>query len=167
MSTMNQLRRGLSQAWETVAEGWNRLRERAGDALTHFEHKKPGSEVESPADVVAYNSPSWGLLAAEVREDGDTLTVKLEVPGMDASDFDMEVVDDYLVVRGEKRVERDETRGRYHVMEVAYGSFERAIPLPVPVDPNSAKARYRNGVLTVTLEKPASVKARRIEVKVD
>ena len=64
---------------------------------------------------------------------------------------DIEVVGNTLVVRGEKKLARDEVRGRYHVMERAYGQFERAIRLPAPVDDSKAKARYRAGVLAVTL----------------
>jgi len=67
-------------------------------------------------------------------------------------------------VRGEKRVQKDQREGRYHVMECAYGSFERAVPLPVDVDGNNATAQYRRGVLTVTLPKHERARARRIEV---
>lgn len=165
MSTRNELRSGLARAWDQLTEGWNHLRRRAGQALTHFQRTPPSAEVTSDADLVAYNSAAWGLLAAEIREQGDHLVVKLEAPGLNPEDFDIDVVDDYLVVRGEKRVEREESQGRFHVMECAYGSFERAIPLPTSVDPHKTKARYRRGVLTVTLEKPAKAKARRIEVQ--
>lgn len=58
---------------------------------------------------------------------------------------------DILVVRGEKKLSREETRGHYYVMERAYGRFDRAIKLPAPVDDITARARYRHGVLTVSL----------------
>ncbi|HFD81065.1 MAG TPA: Hsp20/alpha crystallin family protein, partial [Gammaproteobacteria bacterium] len=54
--------------------------------------------------------------------------------------------------------------GRFHVIECAYGSFERAIPLPAEVDEQGARARYRRGVLTVRLPKKAGARKRRIEV---
>jgi HSP20 family protein len=165
MSNLDELRSGLSRAWEQLAEGWSHMRRRAGQALTRFHRKRPADEAAADTELVAYNSAPWGLLAAELRENGDRLVVKLEAPGMNAEDFDIDVVDDYLVVRGEKQVGREETQGRFHIMECAYGSFERAIPLPMPVDPGQAKARYRRGVLTVTLEKPSKAKARRIEVQ--
>jgi hypothetical protein len=57
--------------------------------------------------------------------------------------------DDILIVRGEKKLAREETRGHYHVMERAYGQFERAIRLPAPVENDGAKASYRVGVLTI------------------
>ena len=71
----------------------------------------------------------------------------------------------YLTVRGEKRLQREERRGRYHVMECAYGGFERAVALPAEVDDGGARASYRRGVLQVVLPKVRSAKAaRRIEV---
>jgi HSP20 family protein len=60
--------------------------------------------------------------------------VSLEVPGMSSDDFHIDVVDEHLVVRGEKRLSSEEARGRFYVMERAYGSFERAMPLPAPVE---------------------------------
>ena len=72
---------------------------------------------------------------------------------MEREDFTVQVVDDVLVVQGQKRSKREETRGRYHVLECAYGRFERAIALPAAVDPDAAAATYRRGVLTVDLPK--------------
>jgi HSP20 family protein len=100
-----------------------------------------------------------------VREEDTQVVVRLEAPGMEREDFDISVVQGRtLVVRGEKRVEREESRGRYHVIESAFGLFERVIALPVEVSDDGARARYRRGVLTVTLPKAGS-ESRRIEVK--
>ena len=107
----------------------------------------------------------WGFLASEIQEDPDRLSVRLEVPGMEAEDFDIDVIDNILVVRGEKRVRREQREGRFHVMECAYGSFERAIPLPVEVKGHEASARYRRGVLTVELPKRERGGSRRITVQ--
>ncbi|CAK0747268.1 HSP20 family protein [Gammaproteobacteria bacterium] len=165
MSTMNQLRQGLGRAWEGLAEGWRHITERAGGALTRFNPVR--QEVETPGALVERYAPRWGLLAAELREENDTLVIKLEVPGMEPEQLDVDVVDDFLVIRGEKRVEREEARGRYHVMECAYGSFERAVRLPMPVDPHRTRARYRHGVLTITLPKLAPTHTRRIKVNTE
>jgi HSP20 family protein len=64
-----------------------------------------------------------------------------------------------------KKVAREETRGHYYVMERAYGRFERAIKLPARVDDASARARYRRGVLTVSLPKIDGPRGRRIAVE--
>lgn len=166
MSTIEELRDGLGQALFTVAEGWHQLRQRAAQALTRFTSERPAGEVETAADQVAGRASRWGLLAAELRENDTHLALRLEAPGLDPDDFEIRVVDDYLVVGGEKRVERERRHGHYHMMECAYGRFERAIPLPAAVDEDHIEARYRQGVLTVILPKVQPSRTNRIKIKV-
>ncbi len=163
MNTLEQFRESLQQMLESVGEGWQHLRERASRALTRFTPVRRGG-VETPADQAALQGARWSLLAAEIEERGDEVVVRLEVPGMEPDDFDISVVGDYLVIRGEKRAQREQQQGRFYIMECAYGAFERVIPLPAPVDDARTRARYRRGVLTVTLPKTASARRRRIEV---
>jgi HSP20 family protein len=147
MSTLERLRGGLSRTWESVTEGWRELVERAGDALTRF-HPTPAShEVETPGDRMAREGSRWGVVAAEVVLGDDNVGIAMEVPGMEAGDFDIDIVDDVLVVRGEKKVQREHKSGQYHIMERAYGRFERALRLPVAVNEAGAEASYRRGVL--------------------
>ncbi len=162
MSSLQQVREGLSKAWDTIAVGWRELRELAGDALTRF---NPRAAQGSPDLPVAARGARWGLLAAEVTDSDRTIDVALEVPGLEPKDFEIEVQGDILVVRGEKKLSREETRGHYYVMERAYGRFERAIKLPAPVDDSAAQARYRHGVLTVSLPKSNGARGRRIAVE--
>lgn len=158
MSTLKQVKEGMSRAWDSLREGWTSLTERASHALTHF----------SPEDNSQHNElrlPEWGLLTAELREHKNRYEISLEVPGMEENQFNIKVIDNTLVVSGEKQFSREGTEGRFHVMERAYGSFERAIPLPAAVDDSQASASYRRGVLTVTLPKQVSQAYRRIQVK--
>ena len=164
MSTLRQLRSGFSRALDTLNEGWNELVERTGSALTRFHLPRSGSGVETPEDRVARDGVRWGVLAAEISVDEESVRVAIEIPGMDKKSFDIQLTDDVLVVRGEKNVERESTQGRYYVMERAYGRFERAIELPVPVTDSGVKAEYKRGVLRVTLPRRADAKVRRIEV---
>lgn len=164
MSTMEQLRRSLGKTWESLAEGWQNLRERAGQALTRFRPLGSRDDLDTWEDQVIRHSADWALLATEVQEDEHNLIVRLEVPGMDKEHFDIDVIDNHLVVRGEKRVHKEQREGRFHVMECAYGSFERAIPLPAEVDGDNATASYRRGVLSVTLPKHERARTRRITV---
>lgn len=103
----------------------------------------------------------------DVEEDEKEVRVTAELPGMDARDIDISIHRDVLTLRGEKSSEHEEKKGQYHRIERSYGSFERAIPLGMAVDAEKAAAEYRNGVLTITLPKPAgeAAKTRRIEVK--
>lgn len=164
MSTLQQLRHGLGNAWDSLADGWRQLRDRASQALTRFTPVRHRGELETADEQLLERASRWGLMAAEVKETDDEVIVRLEAPGLEPDDFDISVVDDILVVRGEKGLEREEKRGRYHVMERAYGSFERAIQLPAVVDDSRARARYRRGVLKITLPKARSSQTRRIDV---
>jgi HSP20 family protein len=159
MSTLSQIREGLSRAWDSITEGWRELREMAAEALTRFQ----------PTPDAASSTPQrrhmrWGLLAAEVADDDQDVVVKLEVPGMQANDFELEVVGDVLVVRGEKRMSWDNQVGDFYVSERAYGRFERAVQLPASVDEDRARARYDAGVLTVRLPKVQPRKRARITI---
>lgn len=170
MSTLNDIRQGLGQAWESVTEGWRELRERAGHALTRFSPVQHDDALETAEELVIRHASRWGLLAAEVEERSKDVLIRLEAPGMEAEDFDIAVADDTLVIRGDKRVQRErqptiEGR-RFLVMECAYGRFERVVPLPVPVEEDKAQAAYRRGILTITLPKRASGARRRINVEI-
>lgn len=168
MSTLQQLREGLSEAWDTLMEGWQRLYRRAAGAITRFTPtgKEEQGETRQEGQEIVARSSGWGLLAAEVFDDDDKVVVHLEAPGMDKNDFALQVRDDYLVVRGNKRFHRERSEGRYHVMECAYGRFERAVPLPDEVETDGAKATYDHGVLRVELPKSATRRRRSITIDV-
>ena len=100
-----------------------------------------------------------------MKVDDDEVKIDIEVPGMEATDFEIRIEDHVLVVRGEKKVQRERVAGRYHVMERAYGAFERAVRLPVSVRQSEAKARYERGVLHITLPHLETPAATRIEVQ--
>lgn len=167
MSTMSQVREGLNEAWDALSEGWQRLYRSASGAMTRFTVGKGGKEKREDSgerrEMSARNS-GWGLLAAEVFDDDERVVVRLEAPGMEKRDFDIHVMDHHLVVRGEKRIDREHSEGEYHVSECAYGAFRRLIPLVDEVDASRARATYSNGVLRVEL--PKAVPGRRKQILV-
>jgi HSP20 family protein len=165
MSTFSEFGEGLERAWDSVSDGWRQLRRRAAHALTRFKPLNTKGELETAEEVFLQRSSPWGLLAADVSETDTQVNVRLEVPGLEADNFDIHVIGNVLLVRGEKRVERANAEGRFHVMECAYGSFERAVPLPVDVDENAAKASYRRGVLQIKLPRKVAAGSRRIEIQ--
>ena len=156
------VRENIDRAWGQVQTGWQHLVQKASDALTRF----TSSNQEADADTRALLrlSPDWGLLAAEVRETGSEVRVRVEVPGMQTGDIDVQVLGKLLLVSGEKKVQRETDEGRYHVTECAYGSFERRIPLPAEVDAEATRAEYTSGVLTLRLPKSAHAQVRRIPI---
>jgi len=165
MTPMEPIKRGLSRTWESVREGWEQLRQQASGAITRFVPSRSAGDTATDGDHLAQRAPGWGVLAADVQETDDEVYVRLEIPGMDSQDFELEVADHTLRVSGQKRVENEESRGRVYAAESAYGHFERLVPLPAEVSQEGAKARYRNGVLRVTLPKSERSKRRRIEVE--
>jgi HSP20 family protein len=144
--------REINRAWESLSEGWRELLSRGSNALTHFTRAKDEEESGALAASLA-NFPRWSLLAGEVEETGKDIVVRLEAPGMDKDDCRITIEGNMLYLSGEKRFERETHDSTYHVMERAYGAFQRAIPLPGNVDIDQAEASYKNGVLTVRLPK--------------
>lgn len=165
MASLSQLRSGLEHTLGNLAEGWQHLRERANQALTHFTPGTARDDVETGIEQISRMSSRWSLLAADVLENDAHVVVKLEAPGMKADDFDIHVTGDVLVVRGEKYAEQEETHGTYRTMECAYGGFERVIPLPAEVDDGGAEASYRRGILKISLPKTVAQKRRKIEIQ--
>ena len=155
MNALADIRSGFDHALHSISEGWQQLRSSAANAVTRF---MPAGHRDSKAltvdEVLEANASHWGLLAAEVHEGKESVTVRLEIPGMEADDFDIQVVGEHLVVKGEKRAQAERSHGQYNVMECAYGSFERVIPLGTAVQDQDATARYRRGVLTVVIPRP-------------
>jgi len=165
MSAWEHISQGLGEAWDSLADGWRRLFRRAGRALTRFSPGGEASGGRSGLEEASWRSAGWGLLAGEVFDDGDRVVVRLEAPGMEKDDFEVEVVGGYLVVRGEKQLARERTVGSYTLSECAYGSFERAVPLPAEVDSARASASYRRGVLRVELPKAAPGRRRALAIR--
>jgi len=168
MKALTELKQDIEGAWESLADGWRHLGERASTALTRFKAtSRPATQAEEDeTDLFNLTSPRWGMLAGDVFEDENRVVVRLEAPGLAASDFDIRIDGNILDVRGEKRIERERGTGRYQLRECAYGSFQRRIPLPAAVDEGKVDARYRDGVLRVIVPKQAPTKPQAIQVKV-
>ena len=158
-----QLKQGADQAWESLSEGWRELSARASGALTRF---RPALAPDTSS--TRYGEPlpfgGWAFMAADVFDDDDKVIVRIEAPGMRREDFNVELRGDVLTVWGEKQFDREASRGRYSVVQCAYGSFRRDVALPVSVKPDKTKASYRDGVLRIELPKADAARARRIAV---
>lgn len=150
---------GLGRKWESLAEGWRELLSRGNEALTHFVRSKD-EEQKTGTGLLAL--PRWSLLAGEVEETDKEILVHIEVPGMEKEDCRITIENNMLYLSGEKRFERERNESTYHIMERAYGAFQRTIPLPRNVDTDKAEASYKNGVMTVRLPKVEGKKAKTI-----
>lgn len=105
----------------------------------------------------------------DVSETKNGLEIKTELPGVDEADVDVELADDVVTIRAERRDEReDETQDRrHHLREHLYGAFFRRTPLPFEADPDKVQATFKNGVLTLVIprSKEAQAKTRKIAIK--
>jgi HSP20 family protein len=104
--------------------------------------------------------------ACDIFEDGDGVTVRFELAGVDPKDVDIRFENGMLTMRGERKLEKEEKKDAYHRIEMQYGSFSRSFSLPGTVDVEKIRAESKNGVLTVSLPKKAEAKPRPIQVKV-
>ena len=153
--------RELGRAWDKLSEGWRELLSRSGESLTHFSHNENEAQPENGALATF---PRWSLLAGEVEETDKDIVVRVEVPGMERKDCRITIEGNMLYLSGEKHFEREASDSTYHVMERAYGAFQRTIPLPRDVDTDKAEANYVNGVLSIRLPKVAGESGKTITV---
>ena len=85
--------------------------------------------------------------AVDVYEDEHTVTLKIEVPGIDEKDIDIRLENNTLTVHGERKIEKEEKEENYRRVERQYGSFTRTFTLPTTVDSEKVSANYDKGVL--------------------
>jgi len=128
------------------------------------------SEMERVFDEMTLPVMGWNfdalVPAADIVETDEAVTVRMDLPGHDPKGIQVDVENDVLTVRSERRSETTEKDGRMHRRERSYGLYARSFVLPAVVDASKAEARYENGVLTVTLPKHAEARPKRIAVKV-
>jgi HSP20 family protein len=117
-------------------------------------------------------SPFWSeaermsfIPNVDVVETDDAVRVSAELPGLDQKDIEISLDNDLLVIRGEKKSESEHKGRTSYRAERRYGAFSRSVRLPAEVKTEKAEATFKNGVLTVTLPKTETTRAKRIAVK--
>ena len=112
---------------------------------------------------------NW-IPAVNVEEAADELLLTAELPGMREEDVTVNIENNILTIRGEKREayeaggEEGDEEHNYHVSERRYGSFHRSFTLPRSVQPDAIEAEFDSGILTVRLPKAPEAKSRTIEI---
>jgi len=101
----------------------------------------------------------------EITETDEAVEVTVEMPGLERKDVEISIEDDTLTIRGEKKVEENQKDKNVQHSERTYGVFMRVLQLPPDIDPSSVQATMSNGVLKVTIPKPAKSLPKKIEVK--
>jgi len=103
----------------------------------------------------------------DVYEDTDAIIIKTDLPGVSQDEIDIEMNNDTLTIRGERKFEDEEKREKYVRVERQYGAFQRSFTIGVPVEPDKIKAVYKNGILELTLPKAEITKPRKVQVAAD
>ena len=118
---------------------------------------------EAPEEVLTTTSFAPPV---DIYEDEHTITVKMEVPGIDEKDIDVRIEGNTLTVHGERKLEKEEKEENFRRVERHYGSFTRSFTLPGSVDPGQVSADYDKGVLKIKLPKKAEAKPQQIKVSI-
>ena len=101
----------------------------------------------------------------EISETDNAIEVTAEMPGLERKDVEISIEDDTLTIRGEKKVEENQKDKNVQLSERTYGVFVRVLQLPPGIDPSSVQATMSNGILKLTIPKPAKSEPKKIEVK--
>lgn len=102
--------------------------------------------------------------AAEITEKNDAFHLKLEVPGMEAKDLDIQVMADRVAVAGERKSATESEEKGTTRSEFRYGKFQRVIPLPARIQNTDVTAEYKDGILNLTLPKSEAEKNKVVKV---
>ncbi|HPF41275.1 MAG TPA: Hsp20/alpha crystallin family protein [Phycisphaerae bacterium] len=138
------------------------------DLLKAFERRLDRLFGESVFDLANdwFDWPRGATPAIDIADDGRTITVEVDAPGMNARDFEVNVAGDVLTISGHtSSEEKEESDKGWYRRERRHGAFQRSVRLPAAIKPDAVSAEYRDGVLKVRCAKPAGMQPKRIEVK--
>jgi HSP20 family protein len=108
---------------------------------------------------------AW-IPAVDIFETNEAIVLKAELPGITAQDISVEVKDNTLTLKGEKKFEKEVKEENYHRVERSYGSFQRAFTLPGTIHQEKVKAKFKDGILEITLPKVEEAKPKQVKVEI-
>lgn len=123
-----------------------------------FLHPLSGEPMKSMEPVYDF------VPTLDVKTSEKEYTFKLDIPGVDKNDVKIEVVDNSLVISGERKEEKKEDEKNRYFYESRYGMFQRSIPLPSDVDADKIEADFENGVLRIDIPRVQATQARKISI---
>jgi HSP20 family protein len=106
---------------------------------------------------------SWSP-AVDIYETDSEIMVQAELPGVDRKDIALQLENNVLTLKGDRRFEKETNQENYHRIERSYGGFSRAFTIPTIVDEDKIRADYRDGILKIALPKKEQVKAKQIKI---
>jgi HSP20 family protein len=122
-------------------------------------HRRLGQTASDSDDFYGAWAP-----AVDIFEKGDDLVIRAEIPGIDKDDVEINVQNNSLTLRGERKREQEVNEDSAYRLERSYGNFMRSFSLPRTVDSSRISAKYSNGVLDIVLPKAEEAKPKRVEI---
>jgi HSP20 family protein len=152
-----------------MAETWQSFRHEIDSLFDRFSNGFESFSLQPFTNMQQLWSPGvtgFANPAVDVAESDAAYTITAELPGVKEKDVEVSISDDMLVIKGEKRQEREEKDKSHYLSERSYGTFQRMFALPRGTDSNKIEARFQNGVLVVLVPKTGQKsESRKIEVK--
>ena len=150
--------------WQPFSEitRWEREMDRMFEGFLGRRLRSFWPERWWPATGVEITTP-----AVDLYEEKDDIVVKAELPGMEKDNIEVNLSDNRLTIKGEKKKEEEVQKEGYYRSERSYGSFVRTLELPSEVQTEKVKAAFKNGVLEIRLPKTEEAKKKETKVKVE
>src|SRR3954452_8416720 len=136
------------------------------EAMQQMRHQLFHQHFEQPYEETQGTSGGWSPLV-DIFENSEAITLKVELPEVNASDVEIQLEGNALTLRGERKLENADKQEDYHRIERYYGSFSRSFTLPSTVELGTISAAARDGVLRIFLPKKSETKPRQIKVEVE
>jgi len=129
--------------------------------------KEKKEELVEPKESEDWLGESEGQLTIDVYQTPNEIVIKSTIAGVSPEDIDITMTNDMITIKGNRRKDEEIKEEDYYYQECYWGPFSRSIILPVDVEPDSADASMKNGILTIRLPKIERVKTKRIEIKAE
>lgn len=154
MALIRRRDQGGERALATRAREWDPF-----EAMREFMQMEPFRELARLTAPELAFAPSL-----DVKETGDSIVVKADLPGVKEEELDVSLTGHRLVISGKREEETRRENETYYAFERSYGTFSRALTLPEGVDLDRVNADLRDGVLTLTIPKKPEIQPKKIEV---
>ena len=103
--------------------------------------------------------------AVDIYETTDKIIIKVEIPGVDKDKISIDLIDQKLIIKGERSITTEDESDHYYKKEIIYGSFERSFKIPINVKFDDIIAEYHDGILKINIPKPDVVKPKKIKIQ--
>ncbi|MEX0686459.1 MAG: Hsp20/alpha crystallin family protein [Balneolales bacterium] len=116
-------------------------------------------------DSMTLGDRSGFVPGIDITEDDNQYNIHVTLPGMKKEDIKIDLEDRTLTISGERKQEKEDKNVKYHIIESRYGQFERSFTLPSNVDLDSLNAKYKDGMLNLTIQKVQKKMSKQIDIK--